>query len=242
VLAALGAGAWWYTQPKPVAPPPPPPPPAAPPAPDNAAALAARLDTVEGAGLMAWTQLLARWQVSSSEVGVADAARCQPQVFPGFDCLRGHATLDQLARFDRPLILELESGGKSGLALLRGIGAEKVQLDFAGVSHTLTRDELARVWQGGFAVAWRLPDDVPARLKLGDSGTGVGWVKRQLARHDGHADAGFGPATYDAALEDRVRKLQTAYGLNADGIVGPETLFALAALSPEGPHLARNVE
>lgn len=242
IVAAGAFAAWWMTRPKPVPPPEPPPAPVAEPAPDRAATLADALGAIDGADLMAWTQLLARWQVSSNEASVADAARCQPQVFPGFDCLRGHATLDQLARFDRPLILELESGGRKGLGLLRGIGADKVQLDFAGVSHTLTRDELARIWQGGFAVAWRLPDDVPARLKLGDSGTGVGWVKRQLARHDGHADAGFGPATYDAALEERVRKLQTAYGLNADGIVGPETLFALAALAPEGPHLARNVE
>jgi general secretion pathway protein A len=54
------------------------------------------------------------------------------------------------------------------------------------------------------------------------------------------ADAG--PAYFDAALEERVRKLQVAYGIKPDGIVGPETLFALSALDDAGPHLFRNVE
>lgn len=43
-------------------------------------------------------------------------------------------------------------------------------------------------------------------------------------------------------METRVRKLQTAYGITADGLIGPETLFALSALDDAGPHLARTVE
>jgi general secretion pathway protein A len=42
-------------------------------------------------------------------------------------------------------------------------------------------------------------------------------------------------------LEERIRKLQVAYGIHPDGIVGPETLFALSALDESGPHLAREV-
>jgi general secretion pathway protein A len=36
--------------------------------------------------------------------------------------------------------------------------------------------------------------------------------------------------------------LQQSYGIKADGIIGPETLFALSALDDAGPHLARTVE
>ncbi|UXI68631.1 ExeA family protein [Tahibacter amnicola] len=242
-VASASAAAWWANRPVPA----PAPPVLAPVAPaatqaDPSEELVAKLGGGAATDLAAWTQLLSRWQVSSSEVSVAEAARCQPQIFPGFDCLRGRATLEQLARFDRPLLLELEAGGKHGLALLRGISGDKVQLDFAGTSHTLDRSAVTRLWQGGFYATWRLPADVPGRLKQGDAGAGVAWVKGQLARLDGHGEGNFGPAYFDAALEERVRKLQVAYGLTADGIVGPETLFALAALSPEGPHLARNVE
>jgi general secretion pathway protein A len=163
-------------------------------------------------------------------------------VFPGFDCLRGHATLEQLLRFDRPLLLELEHDGRRGLALLQGVAGDAVRLDFAGIGYRLTRAELRQLWQGGFAVTWRGPADTPGPLRLGDAGNGVSWIKQHLARLDGNAEAGLGPAFFDAALEERVRKLQTAYGLTADGIVGQETLFALSSLGADGPRLARTVD
>ena len=72
-----------------------------------------------------------------------------------------------------------------------------------------------------------------ASLKRGDAGAGVAWVKGALASLDGGA-AESGPAFFDAELEERVRKLQIAYGIKADGIVGPETLFALSALDEAG--------
>lgn len=209
---------------------------------DQAALLGDKLGTVDGADLMAWTQLLARWEVSSREVSVADAARCQPHVFAGFDCLRGKATLDQLLRFDRPLLLELDYHGKRGLALLRGVAGNTVRLDFAGLGYRLDRSELSRLWQGGFAVTWRLPADLPVPLRLGDAGHGIAWIKQQLGRLDGNIEAALGPAFFDTALEERIRKLQAAYGLTPDGIVGQETLLALSSLSAEGPRLARNVE
>lgn len=242
LLAGLAGGYAWLQRRPPPAPPAPAAAPPAQPAPDAANVLGEKLGTVEGADLMAWTQLLARWQVSSREIGVAEAARCQTQVFPGFDCLRGRATLDQLLRFDRPLLLELEHAGKRGLVLLRGVSGDTVRLDFAGIGYRLSRDELARLWQGGFAATWRLPPDTPVPLRSGDAGPAVAWVKQQLARLDGNTEASLGPAFFDAALEERIRKLQTAYGLTADGIVGPETLFALSSLAADGPRLARNVE
>jgi general secretion pathway protein A len=245
ILVAGAFGIAWMRRTPPVVAPPPAPVAATPPttpAVDAAAALATQLGTVDGADLMAWTQLLARWQVSSRDVSVSEAARCQAHIFPGFDCLRGHATLDQLLRFDRPLLLELEHDGRRGLALLRGVAGDAVRLDFAGVGHRLTREELQRLWRGGFAVTWRVPADLPVSLRLGDAGNGVSWVKQQLARLDSNAEAGLGPAFFDSALEERVRKLQAAYGLTADGIVGQETLFALSSLGGDGPRLARTAD
>ncbi|MGH8122115.1 MAG: AAA family ATPase [Rudaea sp.] len=191
--------------------------------------------------LTAWTQLLARWQVNSSDISVRDAARCQPIVFPGLDCLRGHATIEQLARFDRPLILLLAKDDAQGYALLQSAAGDQVRLDFAGESLTLDKARLGEVWNGEFIALWRLPEAVPAKLRNGDAGAGVAWIKTQLARMDGKA-ADSGPAFFDAALDERVRKLQSAYAIQPDAIVGPETLFALSALDPAGPHLARTVE
>ncbi|MEP6939425.1 MAG: AAA family ATPase [Rudaea sp.] len=191
--------------------------------------------------LTTWSQLLARWQVNSSNVSVRDATRCQTQVFPGLDCLHGKGTIDQLARFDRPLILVLQKDQSQGHALLLGVGERLAWVSFAGERYAIDKTRLGEIWSGEFFALWRLAENVPARLHNGDAGEGVAWVKTQLARMDAKASEP-GPAFFDAGVEERVRKLQTAYGITPDGVVGPETLFALSALDPNGPHLARNLE
>ncbi|MEO5560274.1 MAG: peptidoglycan-binding protein, partial [Dokdonella sp.] len=84
--------------------------------------------------------------------------------------------------------------------------------------------------------------DVPASLQRGEAGQGVAWVTDRLATFDNGINAKTRAPAFDAELEERVRKLQQAYGIKADGIIGPETLFALSALDDAGPHLARTVE
>ena len=209
-----------------------------------AARLNAALRNNQESELTAWTQLLARWQESRRPTsGVRDATLCRkPIVFPGLDCLRGHATLEQLIRFDRPLILQLEQNGAHGYALLQSIGGDQVRLDFAGESLRLDKIHLDAFWHGDFIAVWRVPEQVPATVHSGDAGTAVAWVKAQLAHMDGAKAPDTGPAYFDAVVEERVRKLQVAYGIKPDGIVGPETLFALSALSESGPHLGHSVE
>ncbi|HEY0181140.1 MAG TPA: AAA family ATPase [Dokdonella sp.] len=200
-----------------------------------------RLAQAPDTELAAFTQLLARWQVDADAVSVRDASRCPALVAPGIACLHGHASLEQIARFDRPLLLLLGESERPTHALLQGVGREHVRLDLAGERHELARASLSKVWNGDFIALWRLPADVPATLKRGDAGAGVAWVAERLKTFDGGAGAKPG-APFDAELEERVRTLQQAYGIKADGIIGPETLFALSALDDAGPHLSRTVE
>jgi general secretion pathway protein A len=229
VLLAAGVAFNWFERREPEAPaqasvpaqplaptPVPAPAPAPPPDPDTVAAKA--LETaLQGSGeseMSAWTQLLARWQVRSTDSSVRDAARCQSMVFPGLNCLHGHATIEQLARFDRPLILLLQHKGAHGHALLQGVAGNRVSLNLVGDNVRLTTDRLRDFWNGEFIAIWRLPDNVPATLRLGDAGAGVAWIKAQVAHMDSAKGAvvGAGPAYFDATLEERIRKLQTAYG------------------------------
>jgi general secretion pathway protein A len=204
--------------------------------------LDARLAETPETELTAFTQLLARWQVDASAVSVRDASRCPTIIAPGIACLRGHAMLDQVTRFDRPLILLLGAAEHPAYALLQGAGKQRVRLDLAGSRYELARASLSKVWSGDFIVLWRLPADVPASLQRGETGQGVAWVTDRLATFDNGVGAKARGPVFDAELEDRVRKLQQAYGIKADGIIGPETLFALSALDDAGPHLARTVE
>ncbi|MEP7096220.1 MAG: AAA family ATPase [Dokdonella sp.] len=214
------------------------------PAPVDAEAqrLEARLAQAPETELTAFSQLLARWQVDSDQVSVRAASRCPQLVAPGIACLHGHAALDQLARFDRPLLLVLGKAEHPEYALLQGVGPKHVRLDLTGTRYELARSSLSKFWSGDFIALWRLPPEVPASLSRGDSGPSIGWVQDRLATFDNGAATKARTPTFDADTEARVRKLQTAYGITADGIIGPETLFALSALDDAGPHLARTVE
>ena len=87
-----------------------------------------------------------------------------------------------------------------------------------------------------------MPQKISGSLIVGDAGPAIGWAKQRLNALDGGAGGDTGPAYFDLAMQERVRKLQLSYGIQADGIIGPETLFALSALDESGPHLSRNVE
>jgi general secretion pathway protein A len=135
----------------------------------------------------------------------------------------------------------LERDGVRGFALLRGVADKHAVLNFLGDTVRLSRTRLGDFWNGDFIAIWRQPEQVPPTLRVGDAGPGVAWVKIQVARMDGARAPDAGPAYFDATLEERIRKLQLAYGIHPDGIVGPETLFALSALDESGPHLMREV-
>jgi general secretion pathway protein A len=208
----------------------------------EAARLRTHLAGTSETELTAFTQLLSRWQVDADQVSVRDAARCPASVAPSIACLRGHATLDQLTRFDRPLILLLGTAEHPAYALLQGVGKRDVRLDLDGRRYELARESLSKLWNGDFIVLWRLPSEVSTNLKRGDSGAGVDWIMNRLATFDSGATGKGYVNTFDDALEERVRKLQQTYGIKPDGAIGPETLFALSALDDAGPHLSRTVE
>jgi general secretion pathway protein A len=81
---------------------------------------------------------------------------------------------------------------------------------------------------------------MPGKLTRGDAGEGMHWL---LGRLPAEANPGGSPqsTTFDRTVEARVRNLQQRFGIAADGVVGPETMFALSSLETEGPHLARGV-
>jgi peptidoglycan hydrolase-like protein with peptidoglycan-binding domain len=78
------------------------------------------------------------------------------------------------------------------------------------------------------------PSPAPAPLRKGDMGPDVQKLQTQLEQHGVHtggADGKFGPMTQRAVIE-----FQRGQGLNANGVVGPETWAALAKPgSPSGP-------
>lgn len=238
-LLVLAGFVWWGLSSAPA-------PPAASPVPhvsatQQAANTVDALPSARQARLQAWSTLLARWQVGSEQASVEEASKCPAVIFAGFNCVGGTGTLDQLQRFDRPLVLVLDTSEGKRQVLLLGVGDTQVRLDIGSRDVMLTRPALAQLWHGRFYAPFRLPPALPSILRQGDSGPAVAWLDRQLRHFDGDTSRTPGEATFDATVVGRVKRLQRVFGIPDDGIVGPETLFALTSLQADGPHLARGV-
>ena len=187
----------------------------------------------------AWSQLLGLWTVRASEAALADADACPPALAPGLFCLRGRASLDKLAALGRPTLLRLQSREGDAWAVLLGADAVRVRLWLGGGRFDTDRLALERAWRGDYAAIWRGPAFLATPPLAGDSGPAVDWIHDRLRDRAGLDTPDAGPAVLDAASLVAVRRVQTAHGLVADGVIGPETLLALASGDSDGPRLRR---
>ena len=214
----------------------------------DSATLAARLTESEGADLPAWNRLLALWRLRAEQADVTVARRCPPEVAPGVFCLRGSGSLSKVAALGRPVILPLRIDGRSVHVIVVGLDAVRARLILGGEVFDIDRTQLERYWRGEFFAIWRAPDFVALPVRRGDTGPTVDWLTERLAADPtqmdpaaADSDGVAGPRQFDESLESRVQRLQQSYGLLADGVVGPETLFAVASALDSGPTLRRQL-
>jgi general secretion pathway protein A len=187
----------------------------------------------------AWNHLLSLWLLRSDQVDARSATRCALVLAPGLYCLRGSGSLTKLAALQRPVVLRLSDAPREAWAVLLGVDEDSARLWLGGETFDVAREQLDRYWFGEYYAIWRAPALESGTLRRGDSGPAVDWLRERL-RGAGHVRGdGMGPAHYGESLETGVRRLQAAHGLVPDGIVGPETLFALTAHDETGPRLRR---
>lgn len=206
----------------------------------DAEALDLRLVEARATESAAWNRLLALWMIRADEVDAAEAARCPPEVAPGIYCLSSRGSLDRLAALGRPVILRLRGEAGDAWAVLVGVDVLKVRLGLGGDSFDIDRRQLERVWNGEFTTLWKAPRGLDLPMRRNDRGPGVDWLHDRLLAN-GDAVPLVGPALYDDHMVAEVRRLQSAHGLQADGIVGLETLLALAGEGDVGPVLRRRL-
>lgn len=178
----------------------------------------------------AFGRLLVSWGESSALP--YDLPPCSYVESRALECEKGVASWDQLQRFNRPVLLDLRSpDGSAHKVILRAVADGQVTLDLAGQMVVVDQDELLSIWNGEYLFLWRRFETRPP-ISPGQRGPEVSWLRQRLALADGESGGGENAEYFDEDLRQRVSRFQISRGLDADGLVGPQTMKHLSHLAP----------
>lgn len=158
------------------------------------------------------------------------AVVCSALSTADLQCYHGNGDFADLARMNRPAILHLEAGkAHSQYVLLRKLAGGNATLDTGRGLVTLPVTQLRPAWTGEFLLIW--PGDIhTAMLSVGTRGSGVVWLRRQLALLDGDDLPDAPSPVFDDNLREQVMDYQRAAGLDVDGVAGAATLVSLSSV------------
>jgi general secretion pathway protein A len=153
---------------------------------------------------------------------------CSGELQEGLACVAGSArTWDELAEFDRPLVLDMITPERfSAGALFLGFNGRKALVATEEGITEVEPGELGPAWSGGYRFLWHPPEGFTRPLGLGDNSPAVAQVAALFARLDGQPQALAG-TRFTPALQTRVRLFQREHALEDDGVVGMQTLLRL---------------
>ncbi|HEY3858824.1 MAG TPA: AAA family ATPase [Gammaproteobacteria bacterium] len=172
----------------------------------------------------------------------ADGHACREAEDAGLRCLYRRGTWNNLRGFDLPAIVTLTdaSGGAHQLVMTH-IDDASVTLKAGSASARFPLSEVEPLWYGEFLILWRPDAHAQHSLAPGMSGSGVMWLRSQLAALQLIHDSGN--PQYDTELTTAVKRFQAQEHMQVDGIAGEETLVRLstALATPGTPLLASGV-
>jgi general secretion pathway protein A len=178
-----------------------------------------------------WQGLAQIWNDMGS--GVSIQAACDGDNSRGYACLRDQGSWSKIKRIGLPVVLVLQGENPSYL-LLRGVDEERLLVGASGQSMTVSMDSVDSGWLGAYFVAWPQAPGWPAEVERGDSGAAVTTIMEMATRVSVPYHGG---QVFDAAFELWLKGFQVRNGLQADGIVGRNTLLYLMTASIEEPNL-----
>jgi general secretion pathway protein A len=178
-------------------------------------------------------RLAALWGITLPASGTA----CDDLVQHGLACYDGRSSWATLRLLDRPALLALpDAGGTPRYVVLEALAGDQPRLATEGEAHNVTLAALGNRWFGDYTVLWKPPPG-QRLLRPGQRAPLVTWLRDRLDTFDGTPSVFSDAQQYDAALEQRVIRYQTAHGLAPDGLVGARTLLQLASPDTPGPRL-----
>lgn len=143
-------------------------------------------------------------------------------------CIEASAdTWDELFELQRPLLLDMVTIEKfSASTLLLGIEGRTAWVAHPGGLARVKLAELGPFWSGRYRFLWHPPKGFERILSEGDNSPAVAEIARLFALLDGQTQA-LAADRFNAALKQRVMLFQQSQGLEADGVIGVQTLLKL---------------
>jgi general secretion pathway protein A len=181
-----------------------------------------------------WRGLAGLWRQPEAEFAIQ--AACNGDDSLGYACLNDQGSWSKIARLGLPVVLVLQQESPAFL-LLQGMDNERLRVGLSEQLITVSKDSVESLWLGAYLVAWPQAPDWPGIISRGDRGQAVDTIMEMASRVDG---AYLGAPVFDAAFELWLRGFQARNGLQADGIVGRNTLLHLMTASIDEPKMLRS--
>jgi general secretion pathway protein A len=183
-----------------------------------------------------WQELATLWRDNDAASSIQ--AACDGDSSLGYACLHDQGSWSKIKRLGLPLILVL-SGDSPAYVLLRGIDNERLLLGGEGNAINSSRQAVETRWLGAYIVVWPQAAGWPREVKRGDNGPAVATIMAMATRVE---DPYFGGHVFDMTFENWLKSFQFKNGLEADGVIGRNTLLHLMTASIEEPQLLQEWE
>ena len=179
----------------------------------------------------AWQSMARDWQDPGAALRIQQA--CDGAVTTGYACLREQGNWSRIRKLGLPVLLVLRSG-QDTLLPLRGVSSDSALVGSAASSMEIALDAVEERWFGEYLVVWPQAPGWPSEIRRGESGDAVDIVMEMAT----YAEPPWqGSGVFDASFESWLKAFQRRHGLDADGIVGPNTLIYLMAPTIDQPRL-----
>ena len=193
-------------------------------------------DWLEAHQQVVWQGLADLWRHPGAAFTIQ--AACNGDSSLGYACLTDQGTWLKINRLGLPVVLVLQGETPSYL-LLQGVDGDRLLVGAMQGLRTVSRVSVESRWLGTYLVAWPQAAGWPPFIGRGGIGSAVDTVMEMAARVD---DPYNGEQVFDAAFELWLRNFQVRNGLQADGIVGRNTLLNLMTASIDEPKLLQTWE
>ncbi len=160
----------------------------------------------------------------------AGRTACDMANSAGLSCVQSQGTWNNLRRYNRPAIIELQSNsGHWQHLLISALNEEGMLLSCGKKTARITFNEADKHWFGEYLIFWQ-PPKRRMRFERGNRGEDVRQFRTQIKAALGiHGTKSSD--IFDATLEELVIKFQQNNSLKADGVAGKETIILLNTLT-----------